>query len=164
MKYGIPVPQNMDEALRMDLDNGDTKWNDAIEIEIKALLILDCFDFKDPTKWEIPGDYQYAPLRLTFDVKSDLRCKAHLVAGGHAVDASHVATYASVVRRISTRTLHVLAHRNKLKALCGDVGNAFVNAWTNENFYCRAGPEFGDRQGCIVVIKKALYGLKSSAE
>ena len=27
-----------------------------------------------------------------------------------------------------------------------------------------AGPEFGDREGCIVVIYKALYSLKSSGK
>jgi hypothetical protein len=64
----------------------------------------------------------------------------------------------------SIRILHLIAHANSLDILCGDVSNAFVNADTRERCYCRAGPEFGDREGCIILIKKALYGLKSSAE
>ena len=41
-----------------------------------------------------------------------------------------------------------------------DVGNAYVNALCKEKVYAIAGPEFGDLQGCIVVIVKALYGLQ----
>jgi hypothetical protein len=61
--------------------------------------------------------------------------------------------------------LHVIAHKQGLKLLCGDVGNAYVNAFTNELVYCRAGPEFGEElQDSIVIIRKALYGLRSSSE
>ena len=52
----------------------------------------------------------------------------------------------------------------KMSQLCGDVGNAYVNATTNEKVYARAGPEFGEHEGCIVIIIKALYGLCSSSE
>ncbi len=164
LKYGVEVPRTVREALELDKQNGNTLWADAIEKEINALLLLDCFEFQDPKDWQPPGDYQYAPLRIVFDVKSDLCRKARLVVGGHVVDADHVPTYASVVHGLSTQLMHVIANKNKLDMLVGDVGNAFVNAYTNEKVYSRAGPEFGDREGSIVIIKKALYGLKSSAE
>jgi hypothetical protein len=32
--------------------------------------------------------------------------------GGYVVDSSNIPTYASVVRGISTKTIHVLAHNN----------------------------------------------------
>ena len=164
VQYGVQVPRNIREAFELDKKNGNTYWKDAIEKEINALLLLDCFEFQDPSAWSPPSDYQYAPLRLIFAVKQDGRRKARLVAGGHVIDASDVPTYASVVQSLSTRLLHLIADKNRLYRLCGDVGNAFVNAYTNEKVYCRAGPEFGDREGCWVIIRKALYGLKSSAE
>jgi len=43
-----------------------------------------------------------------------------------------------------------------------DIGNTFVNAQCKELVYSIAGPEFGEYEGCIVVIVKALYGLKGS--
>ena len=43
-----------------------------------------------------------------------------------------------------------------------DVGNAYLNAPCREKIWFEAGPEFGEDQGTIMVIKKALYGLKSS--
>ena len=45
------------------------------------------------------------------------------------------------------------------------MGNAFVNATTQEKVYAICGPEFGpDREGSVVVIHKALYGLATSCE
>jgi hypothetical protein len=43
------------------------------------------------------------------------------------------------------------------------MGNAYLNAETNERAYCVCGLEFGpDMEGRIAIIKKGLYGLKSS--
>ena len=50
-----------------------------------------------------------------------------------------------------------------LKFVTGDISNAFVQADTNEKIYSIAGPEFGEKEGCKVIIKKALYGLATSA-
>ena len=47
--------------------------------------------------------------------------------------------------------------------LCGDVGNTFVTAPCLEKVYSRAGPEFGDCHDSIMVLTKALYGLRSSS-
>ena len=61
------------------------------------------------------------------------------------------------------RLLDIIAHANKLKVLCGDIGNAFVTAPCLEKVYSTAGQEFGQREGSVLVIKKALYGLRSSS-
>jgi hypothetical protein len=37
---------------------------------------------------------------------------------------------------LSVRLLHVITEANGLTPLCGDVGNAFVNSFTNEKVYC----------------------------
>jgi len=44
-----------------------------------------------------------------------------------------------------------------------DIGNAYLEAYTNEKVYVIAGPEFGELEGHIFVIRKALYGLKTSS-
>ena len=53
-----------------------------------------------------------------------------------------------------------LAELNKVKIWATDVGNAYLEADTREKVYIIAGPEFGEREGHTLVIKKALYGLK----
>ena len=163
MKYGVQVPRNVKEAYLLDEKNGDTYWQNAIKLEMDSLLEMNCFDFK--SKDFLPdADYQRTTLHVIFDVKQDLRRKARLVAGGHLLAILDTPTYSSTVKSISVQILHVIAHKTKMSQLCGDIGNAYVNASTNEKVYARAGPEFGEHEGCIVIIIKALYGLCSSSE
>ena len=51
-----------------------------------------------------------------------------------------------------------------LEVLSADIGNAYINAPCRERIWCEAGLEFGsDIQGTVLIIERALYGLKSSA-
>ena len=45
-----------------------------------------------------------------------------------------------------------------------DIGNAYLEAKTQEKVYIIAGPEFQELEGHILVIIKALYGLRSSGK
>ena len=158
-KYGIQVSRTVKQAYELDEKNGNNFWRDAIDLEMSTLYDLKCFEFKE--KGFIPDSpYQMTNLRIIFDVKADtLRSKARLVAGGHLIDPLDHQVCSSTVKGISVRILHVIAHSQNLKALCGDISNAFVTATTPEQVYCIAGPEFGQKQGMTVIIKKALYGL-----
>ena len=60
------------------------------------------------------------------------------------------------------RLITFLAELNKLELWGADIGNANLESETTEKNYIVAGTEFGDRQGKILVIGKALYGLRSS--
>ena len=162
-KYGVQVPRNVRQAIEFDKVNGDTFWQDAIKLEVNALNKLECFEFK-PKDFVCGRDFQKTTLTMIFDVKHDLRRKARLVAGGHLIDALDVDIYSSTVKSISVKLLHVIAHKKDLKQLCGDVSNAFPTAYTNERVYAVAGPEFGTLEGHVVIIRKALYGLRSSSE
>ena len=101
---------------------------------------------------------------MIFDMKQeDLRRKARLVAGGHVVQSSMWESYASVVQQRTIRILETIALNEGLSFVTGDIGNAFVQADTNEKIYTIAGKEFGNKQDCVVILKKALYGLATSA-
>jgi hypothetical protein len=56
----------------------------------------------------------------------------------------------------------LLAELNGLKVEAADIGNAYLEAYTKEKLYVVAGPEFGDCQGNVMIIVKALYGLRTS--
>eukprot|EP00957_Ditylum_brightwellii_P016755 1261331-Ditylum_brightwellii.AAC.1 len=100
---------------------------------------------------------------MVFDIKQDLRRNARLVAGGHLVELLDNKMYSSTAKGISVKILHVIAHRNKLDALCRDICNAFVNAYMTEWVYAIAELEFGEKlRGKIIVIRKALYRLATS--
>ena len=161
-KYGIKIPINVKDAYDFYKINGNTLWTDAIDVEIKSLLKLNCFKFEAPN-FKPGKEYQYTSLRMIFEVKQDGRHKARLVAGGHLVKLHGMSSKSTVVKGISVRLLDIIAHRSKLETICGDVGNDFVTAPCLEKVFPRAGPEFGDKEDSIVIIIKALYGLKSSS-
>ena len=60
----------------------------------------------------------------------------------------------------------MIAHKTGTTQLCGNIGNAYVNAFTNEKVYTVAGKEFGETvEGSIIIIRKALlYRLRTSSE
>jgi hypothetical protein len=56
----------------------------------------------------------------------------------------------------------LIAALNGLDLQACDVGNAYLNAPCREKIRFVAGPEFGEDQGKVIVVVRALYGLKSS--
>jgi hypothetical protein len=107
--------------------------------------------------------YQRIKCHMIFDVKMDnLTRKARFVAGGHTTQTPTSLTYSSVVSRESVRIAFTLASLNGLEICVADVGNAYLNANCRERIWTVAGPEFGNDRGAVMIIKKALYGLKSS--
>ena len=57
-----------------------------------------------------------------------------------------------------------LGKLNNLELWGADIGNAYLEAPTEEKLYIVAGPEFEDWEGYILTFSKALYGLKSSGK
>ena len=55
-----------------------------------------------------------------------------------------------------------LSELNGLNLWATDIGNAYLEAKTSELLFIIAGPEFGDLEGHMLVIYKALYRLHSS--
>ena len=79
-------------------------------------------------------------------------------------DPSTEDVYSGVVDMESVRIVFVVAQLNGLLIVAGDVGNAFLYGITKECVYIIAGPEFGPLLcGKILIIYKALYGLKSGS-
>ena len=162
VKYGVKIPRNTKEARTFDDENGNHLWQEAAEKEIATLLSLGCFEFYEP-HYKPPEEYQYVKLKMIYEVKNDGRRKGRLVAEGQHVDPRGLSLYSSVVKTISVRLLDIIADRDGLEILCGDVGNAFVTANCLEKVYSRAGPEFGDKEDAILILSRALYGLRSSS-
>jgi len=55
-----------------------------------------------------------------------------------------------------------LAELNDIEIWATNIGDAYLEAETQEKVYVIAGPEFGDLQGHTLIIIKALYGLCTS--
>jgi hypothetical protein len=159
-KFGIQLPNSVDEALAIDRETNTTYWFDAIQKEMKNVQVA--FKFLE-TNERIPVGYKWIKCHLIFDVKMDFTRKARFVAGGHMTDPPSTLTYSSVVSRDSVRIAFMLAALNDVDLLAADIGIAYLNALTRERVYKTAGPEFvAELQGQPVIIVRALYGLKSS--
>jgi len=158
-KFGIRVPDTVEEALELDRENGNTLWQDAITKEMQNVYVA--FDIRSES--QPPPGFRMIPHRIILEIKMDFTRKARLVAGGHKTDPPAQLTYSSVVSRESVRIGFLIAAMYDLEPLAADVGNAYLNAPTKEKYYIVTGPEFGPlEQGKIAVIVRALYGLKSS--
>ncbi len=106
--------------------------------------------------------FQEIRCHVIFDVKMDFTRKARFVAGGHTTDTPGSITYLSVVSRDSVRLAFLIAGLNDLDVLAGDVTNAYLNAFCREKIWFEGGVETGEDQGKVLIVTRALYGLKSS--
>jgi hypothetical protein len=160
-KFGVRVPRHRGEAHALDKANGNTLWQDAIATEMSQLD--DYGTFRSLGKGApVPKNYKRINIHCIFDVKHDLRHKARCVAGGHMTQVSKDSVYSGVVSLRSLRIAILAAELNGLDVMVGDVGNAYLEAFTKEKVCFIAGPEFGELEGHMMIIIKALYGLRSS--
>ena len=51
---------------------------------------------------------------------------------------------------------------NYLNIMVGNIGNTYLESFTNEKVVFTAGPKFKELEGHTLVIIKTLYGLRSS--
>jgi hypothetical protein len=165
-KFGIRLPHSVDEALKFDTDDGANLWQKAIDKEVEKVKIA----------WEAHGDLTkencragksligYTEIRchMIFDIKMDFTRKARFVAGGHLTEAPTSITYSSVVSRDSVRLAFLIAGLNDLDITACDIGNAYLNAPCREKIWFLGGGEAGDDRGKVLVVTRALYGLRSS--
>jgi hypothetical protein len=168
-KFGIRLPKTVEEAIQIDRETNTTFWTDAIKKEMEKIGVA--FEFIENWTPEqvrqgiAKGDFvgfQEIDCHMVFDVKMDLTRKARFVAGGHTTETPASLTYSSVVSRDSVRIAFLMAALHDVDILTRDVSNAYLNAPCREKIWFVAGPEFGSRQGQVVKVVRALYGLKSS--
>ena len=160
------------EATQFDSENKNSKWYDAIKLEMESMLEYKVF--KSGIKQSLINIRKSKTLpkvitgikkvHLGFAVKFDGRHKARLVADGHLTPEPIENIYSGVV---SLRNLRPVIFQGKLSNLelwGADIGNAYLEAFTDEKLYIVAGPEFQELEGYILIFLKALYGLKSSGK
>ena len=72
--------------------------------------------------------------------------------------------YFGLVSLRNLRLVIFLCTLNNLDIWGADIGNAYLEAFAAEKLYIAAGPEFEELEGYILILLKALCGLKSSGK
>ena len=162
-KFGVQIPKHPMHALELDRLNGNTKWRDALQLEIDQLLKFETFLIYEKGEIDLKN-YTYVPLLMVFDVKFDGRHKCRYVANGSVTDELGDDIYSGVVGIDSVWIALLLAQLNGLQVCAGDVSCAFLQSQCKEKIYTIAGPEFGPKlQGKVLVMNKSIYGLRSAS-
>ena len=160
-KYGYEIPNSWEDAKRLDEELNSTRWRDAVALEIAQLDEYQVFINLGKGHAPPPG-YNKMRGHLVFDVKHDGKAKARYVADGHRTPIPLDSVYSGVVSLRGVRLISFLAELNQLELWGADVGNAYLESVSSERNYIIAGPEFGDREGCVMIVYKALYGQRAS--
>ena len=131
-KFGLKVPKRVEDAIRIDKENGNHLWWEAICKEMRNVRAA--FEVLEGSEKEIPPGYQKIDCHLIFDVNmgENFRRKACMVAGGHVTDVPHSLTYSSVVSRDSVRIAFTIAALNGLEVLGCNIQNAYLTDPTRE--------------------------------
>ena len=165
-QHGFQVPKDYNDAMRLDKENGNTHWQDAMDLELTQ--IHEYKVFKDTGKAQfhngkvvIPDGFQKIRVHFVYAVKHDGRFKARLVADGHLTKEPVESIYSGVVSLRSLRMVVFLSQLNNLEIWGADVGNAYLEAYTDEKLCIIAGPELKELQGHLLIMVKALYGTRS---
>ena len=108
--------------------------------------------------------YQEIRFHMIVDIKMDGRFtrKACYVAGVHITDPPSSITYSSIMSRDSIIIAFTLAALNGVEIRASDIGNVYLNAKCREKIWTVAGTEFGSEKGKVMLVVRALYGLKWS--
>ena len=148
-QYGYEVPRDYAHAVRLDKQNRNTKWQDAIRLKLKQLeeysVFIDHGIFHITT---VPPGYQIIKVHLDFAVKHDGRHKARMVADGHLTQVPLNSVYAGVLSLGGLQLcLFVLGELNNMEAYATDIGSAYLESTTKEKVCIKGGPEFGPLAG-----------------
>ena len=165
-QHGFQVPKDYNDAIRLDKENSNTHWQDAMDLELTQ--IHEYKVFKDTGKAQFhngkavtPDGLQKIRVHFLYAVKHDGRFKARLVADGHLTKEPVESIYSGVVSLRSLRMVVFLSQLNDLEIWGADVGNAYLEAYTDEKLCIIAGPEFKELQGHLLIMIKSLYGTRS---
>ena len=167
-KFGIRLPHSVEEALEIDRITGTDFWAKAINKEMTKVKVAwkrheghTPDDVRAGKATDLIG-FQEIGCHMVFDVKMDFTRKARFVAGGHTTETPSNITYSSVVSRDSVRLGFLIAALNGIDLMACDIENAYLNATCREKIWFEGGLECGEDKGKVLVVVRALYGLKGS--
>ena len=148
--FGYMVPKSYKEALEFDKENNNTKWTDATRDEMDCIKEQHVFTKGQRAKWDsnhkkiinAPPNHRKIRVNLIFAVKYNGRHKARLVADGSLTPEPAGNINSDVVSLRHLRLVIFLGELNNLELWGADIGNAYLEAHTQEQLFIIGGAEF----------------------
>jgi len=130
---------------------------------MKQLFDYDCFE-DGGIHGEAPNPEGYKKIRgrLCLYLKHDGRHKARYATRGHLTDIPVDSVYSGVISLRGLCIVTFLAEINGLDLCATNVQNAYLEALTGEKIYIVTSPKFKELEGHILIIRQALYSLRTS--
>ena len=124
-QHGFQVPKDYNDAMRLDKENGNTHWQDAMDLELTQIHEYKVFKDTGKAKFHngkvvTPDGFQKIRVHFVYAVKHDGRFKARLVADGHLTKEPVESIYSGVVSLRSLRMVVFLSQLNKLERKSGE--------------------------------------------
>jgi Reverse transcriptase (RNA-dependent DNA polymerase) len=138
------------------------EWKAACQQELDSLRARDVYDLVNP-----PIGRKIIKNRWVFDVKTDGRKKAQLVAKGFSqvegIDFNDI--FSPVVRYETVRLILVLAALENWHISSVDVKTAFLYGELDEELYMEQpeGFKIPGKEHLVLRLKHAIYGLRQAA-
>lgn len=149
---------------QVNKSNEKSKWYDAMKEEINCMKNKNVFELvKRPRNVPvIPAMWVY---RVKFKIDGSVdKYKARLVALGNKQSPDNEFNYSPVINQLSLRTVLAYACKNKMHVHQLDVCSAYLNSDLDEPIYLEQPLGFqDDKKNHVWLLKKAIYGLRSSA-
>ena len=158
-QHGFQVPKDFNDAISFDKENSNTHWQDEMDLELTQIHEYKVFkdtgkaQFHDGKAVTLDG-FQKIRVHFVYAVKHAGRFKARPVADGHLIKEP-------VVSLRSLRMVAFLFQLNDLEIWGADVGNAYLEAYTDPNLCITVGPEFKELQVHLLIMIKTLHGTRS---
>ena len=158
-QHGFQVPKDFNDAISLDKENSNTHWQDEMDLELTQ--IHEYKVFKDTGKAQFhdgkavtPDGFQKIRVHFVYAVKHAGKFKARPVADGHL-------TKEPVVSLRSLRMVVFLSQLNDFEIWGADGGNAYLEAYTDQNLCIIVGPKFKELQVHLLIMIKTLHGTRS---
>ena len=103
-QHGFQVPKDYNDAMRLDKENGNTHWQDAMDLELTQIHEYKVFKDTGKAKFHngkvvTPDGFQKIRVHFVYAVKHDGRFKARLVADGHLTKEPVESIYSGVTQQ-----------------------------------------------------------------
>ncbi|KAJ0801006.1 putative RNA-directed DNA polymerase [Helianthus annuus] len=144
----------------------ETKWKEAMDMEMESIIKNDTWELVDPPKGQTPIGMKWI-YKTKYDEHGNIsKHKARLVVKGykqkHGVDYQDV--FAPVIRFDTVRLILALAAHYEWHLHQTDVKTAFLNGTLTEQVFAEQpeGYVIKGKEKKVCRLKKALYGLKQA--